>query len=185
MPPPSVRDPRRLVGKALMLASNPHQRFLRRYDFRRFCEYVTFGAADIKRWHGVNLRDHASIAQHRYLLQMQSWVHCVSTARRIGEDIGSAYLELRYEDFCHRPRREVRKLFSFLDLSPSSELLDAVANAVSTTRIGKWQHVAFETPAEAEDFAAAVSHGHDLLEELGYLSAASYASHAAPPPDQR
>ncbi|WP_068109721.1 sulfotransferase [Tropicimonas marinistellae] len=170
MPPPSGRDPKRLARKIWTLATNKHQRFLRNFDYRRFCEMVTFGEHGMRFWHDVDLSDPQAIARNRYRLQMQSWLHCVSSARDIGRELEPKhYLELRYEDFCMAPRENARTMFDFLEIEPSEAVYANIERAVSRARIGKWQRFSSEDTHERQDFENALAHGGPLLAELGYM----------------
>ncbi|SNT41287.1 sulfotransferase [Tropicimonas sediminicola] len=169
MPPPSARAPKRLARKLWKLATNPHQRFLRKFDYRRFCEMVTFGEHGMSSWKDIDLADPQAIVRHRFRLQMQSWIHCVSSARRIGRDLGpTKYFELRYEDFCQEPRAHARAMFEFLEITPSETLLTNIEKTVSRARIGKWRRFVPDGIDEQQDFENALAHGRLLLAELGY-----------------
>jgi hypothetical protein len=107
--------------------------------FRDFCLALTFGDPTARRWNDVDLRDRLQLSEHRFTLQMLSWMHCVRTAREYGRTLGDHYLEVRYEDLCE-----------------------------DHSKVGKWRNTRFSN-AEARDFERAVSLGAPLLAELGYL----------------
>lgn len=139
----------------------------RRPAYREFCRAVTFGDARTTSWRGIDLMDLRGCLEHRFLLQMQSWVHCVTTARRYGRELGgNDYTEMSYEALCGDPARATRELRAWLGGAPGVPG-DAVPAGVDRTRIGRWRRAAL-TGADRRDLVRALDHGAPLLRELGY-----------------
>jgi hypothetical protein len=138
----------------------------RRGAIDRYRLQVLFGDPSLKAWNGVEL-NRRGVKAHRYLLQMQSWVHNVTTARKYGEADPSRYLEIRYEDLCADPSTAATAVCDFLglELQPAARrFLEAHA---SIDRIGKWRTATLD-PAERADFDDALALGRPLLADLGY-----------------
>jgi hypothetical protein len=131
-----------------------------------FCRAVTFGDPAARRWRGIDLDDPSERGHQRYLLQMQSWLHCVGEARRYGRELGDDYFEVRYEGLCREPSPTSRALLDWAGLT-SVEAVARHADRVTGARIGAWRAVRL-TPRERRDLGAAVEHGADLLAELSY-----------------
>jgi len=95
-----------------------------------------------------------------------SWKRHVETALKARENLSSErYLELRYENFCHYPFREGKKIADFLgfDVDHESEYLLKLQEA-STSSIGK--HKTGLTPAQRIEI---IEEAGSLLRHLGYL----------------
>jgi hypothetical protein len=140
-----------------------------RPTFREFCLCVTFGDPELSYWRGLDLGDRRHLTENRFLLQMQSWINCISYARRFGRELGNAYRELRYEDLCTHPVEEIRALFQSFDLPMRGEVETFLGHAVSRSQMRKWERVRL-TIRETRDFANAVVLGSPLLNELGYVA---------------
>jgi hypothetical protein len=143
-------------------------------DYYDFCRAVTFGHAHITRWRGVDLLDGEQRGRHRYLLQMQSWLHCVEAARRHGRALGPDYVEVSFEQLCTAPEAAARGILGWLGLAdlgwPAGAAEGAVrrhTQRVHTDSIGSWRRTGF-SPRELRDFDRACEHGAALLTELGY-----------------
>lgn len=139
----------------------------RRPTYRDFCLAVTFGGGGVRTWRGIDLEDRRHLVAHRYLLQMQSWVTCVTRARQLGALLGDDYVQVRYEDVCQAPVEEVRRLFGRLGLPVRPGVEAFLRREVRTGRMRKWESARL-TLQERRDFEAAVALGGPLLEELGY-----------------
>ena len=135
-------------------------------DYNAFCRTVTFGDSATRRWCGIDLDNPSERGDQRYLLQMQSWLHCVGEARRHGRELGDDYFEVRYEGLCREPSQTPRALLDWAGLT-SEEAVTRHADRVSDTRIGAWRTVRL-TLRERRDLDAAVEHGAEMLAELGY-----------------
>ncbi|MEM9305036.1 MAG: sulfotransferase [Pseudomonadota bacterium] len=136
-------------------------------DHRRFLRRSTFGDDDRQAWRGIDLDDADAIHRNRFLLQMKSWMTCVSAGRSFGRAAPDSYLEVRYEDLCTQPQVEAGRAFEFLGIEMVDETREFLAKAPRRTAIGKWHEWPF-TPEERADFDAAVTLGTPLLTELGY-----------------
>jgi hypothetical protein len=138
-----------------------------RATYRDFCWAVAFGDASVRGFQGIDLEDRVALGEHRFTLQMQSWLHCVRMARAHGRALGDDYLELRYEDLCTRPSERTAAVLAWLGLPrrPAAEAF--ITREVGPARVGKWRAVRL-SPAQSRDFASAVALGEPLLRELGY-----------------
>lgn len=165
-PPRSRRTAAHFVSKAKDALLHKTRRNAHRYDYRQFCLNITFGAAQ-DTWQGIDLNDFEQLAANRYLLQMQSWRHCIETARHFGQALQGDYLEVRYEEFCEAPQHQVQRVFDFLGQTMTAETRAFLQQDIRTGRIGKWRQMDFDSGA-ARDFANAERLGSDLLRQLGY-----------------
>jgi hypothetical protein len=136
-------------------------------DYESFCRAVTVGEPGEQRWHDIDLADPRQRDEHRYLLQMQSWCHCVSEIRRHGRAIGADYREVRYEELCREPLGTARELLAWAG-QPSAKAAISHRERVGTAGIGSWRRVR-ASPREARDLEQALAHGSTLLREFGYL----------------
>jgi hypothetical protein len=136
-------------------------------DYHAFCLAVALGDASARRFGAIDLDDRRQLVEHRFVLQMQSWVHCVTTARAHGRALGDRYLEVRYEDLCLRPGDVVPALLERLGLPLGERARAWIDGGFVACRLRRWSAMRF-TPAEARDFAAAEVHGAPLRRELGH-----------------
>ena len=140
---------------------------INREEYRRFCLNITFGRGDIKIWRDIDLADFQHIVANRYLLQMQSWCYCIETARRFGQTMPEAYLEVHYEEVCREPLPQLQRIIEFLGQPIANDTQRTFNERIHTGRIGKWKTADFDARANL-DFERAVGHGSDLLKRLGY-----------------
>lgn len=169
--PRSQRSILHFVKKAVDAALHATRRNVHRYDYRRFCHNISFGHSNNDIWAGIDLNNFEQIASNRYFLQMQSWRYCIETARRYGQEMEDSYMEVKYEDFCHDPVVQMRKVIQFLGQPMTAETEQFLQTGIRTGRIGKWRDVHFDEESR-QDFDNAVRHGRDLLEQLGYMNKA-------------
>ena len=127
---------------------------------------VVFGRADIDEWRGITI-GRRTVKEHRYLLQMQSWVNNVTTARRFGREMPDDYLEVRYEQLVTSPIGELERIFDFLGVDFTSSGRAYVESNALTGGVGRWREATLE-PAARQDFEDALALGRPLLDELGY-----------------
>ena len=135
--------------------------------YREYCLAVAFGSKTTTHWHGIDLADPAKLLANRFLLQMQSWVHCVNSARSSGRALAEDYIEIRYEELCERPCEVVGELFARLELPKKEARLAVLSSNITTDAQIGWQRRQL-TLSEDRDFHNAVDHGSVLLRELGY-----------------
>ena len=135
--------------------------------YREYCLAVAFRSKATRQWHGIDVTDPAQLLANRFLVQMQSWVHCVNSARLSGHPLGEDYIEIRYEDLCENPHQTVSDLFRRLEL-PAKVDIPAVklSGLVKEHRVG-WRRRRL-TLIEDRDFHNGVEIGIRLLRELGY-----------------
>jgi hypothetical protein len=139
-----------------------------RATYRDFCWAVAFGDASVRCFEGIDLEDRIALGEHRFTLQMQSWLHCVHAARAHGRaSSADDYLEVRYEDLCARPAELMASILAWLGLPLRPAAQAALAHDVGSARVGKWRTVRLSR-AQSRDFARAVALGEPLLRELGY-----------------
>lgn len=133
--------------------------------YRDYCLAVAFGSSASHFWRTIDLADPVQLLANRFLLQMQSWVHCVSSARKAGQALGEDYLEIHYEELCRRPDETLKSLSYGLQIgwdehaAGSDRGITPVRGATARLSL-----------AEARDYDRAVAFGTPLLRELGYLS---------------
>ncbi len=137
---------------------------------REFCHRVTFGVRSRERrecdgFAALDLDDPRSVLEHRFRLQMRSWIQCVTTARSHGR--AGACLEVRYEALCRRPGEEAERICDFVGLPLLDRTRQYLAANAHAGRIGRWRSHAF-CNRERRDFDRACAMGAPLLEELGY-----------------
>lgn len=138
-----------------------------RPSFADFCRCVTFDDASVRSWAGLDLTDRSVLVENRFLIQMQSWMNCVQRARRYGQELGSAYVEVRYEDLCAAPVAVGSSLLRHLGLTVREETAAFLKGDAVAPRVGWWKSARL-TVRETRDFANALDLGQSLLEELGY-----------------
>ncbi len=114
---------------------------------------------------------------HGLLISALFWEWMVRKGREGGRQIGSDYLEVRYEDLVHRPRETLKVLSEFIHHDLNYERIQQ--NGIGTVRrpnssfsgaassdtfkpIGRWKGL---EPAEAERMEALLA---PLLQDLGY-----------------
>lgn len=128
---------------------------------------VTFNDSELDKWNGVRL-DRKGILRNKYLIQMQSWIQYIKTARRYGESMKNSYYEMKYENLCNNPVKEVERLFKYLNIKMKPKTKQYLTDNVSKERIGKWKNTDLRGD-KAKDFKNAVEHGKLLLKNLGYV----------------
>jgi Sulfotransferase domain len=135
------------------------------YD--RFCRAVTFLDADLARWRGIDLGDPLDRVAHRYLLQMQAWLVSLSAARRAHALLGEHFIQVRYEDLCHRPHETAASLFDRLGLPCRASATDFLDHSIHAGRVGAWRTTQLSV-AQRRDFDEACEWGAATLAEWGY-----------------
>ena len=135
---------------------------------KKFCLNVTFNTSTIKHWQGIDLFSSEDLIKNKYKIQMQSWINCVQTGRKYGQQFLDSYYELKYEDFCINPVEEISKVFSFLEIEMQPKMLNYLQNRLYQQSIGKWKKINFPA-TDDQDFLNAIKWGKPLLKELGYL----------------
>jgi len=130
-------------------------------SFLDFCALVAFGKAGVRRWCGLDLGSPATLTEHRFQIQAQSWVTCVTRARAYGELLPDDYYEIRFEDLCRDPAGQAKELFRWLDL-PFYRAPELVA-----ARMHNW-HEARLSLRERRDFESAAELATPLLRLLDY-----------------
>ena len=135
--------------------------------FREFCVAATFGENGVRTWQGLDLEDRRVVVANRYLFQMHSWVTCVTRAAAYGARLPGDYLEVRYEDLCHAPLDQARRLFAWLGIPLRPRAIAVLRDQVTSDRIGKW-HTYRMSVGEMRDFEKAVDHGRPVLDQMGY-----------------
>lgn len=131
-------------------------------SFHDFCVVSTFGRLGVRKWRHLDLAVPSALAEHRFLLQMKSWITCVKQARSYGHTLGADYFELRYEALCQQPAYTADRLSSWLKM-PVSEL-----HGIHTDRIHQWPHMPLSN-SERRDFKAAAKLAYPLLKSLAYV----------------
>jgi sulfotransferase family protein len=135
--------------------------------FREFCVAATFGENGVRTWKGLDLEDRRVLVANRFLFQMHSWVTCVTRAAAYGALFPEDYLEVRYEDLCHDPVDQARRLFAWLRIPLRPQAISVFQKQVTPARIGKWRTCRM-TVGEMRDFEKAVDHGRLVLNHMGY-----------------
>jgi hypothetical protein len=130
-------------------------------SFLDFCTLVTFGKAGVRQWCGLDVGSPAVLAEHRFRIQVQSWVTCVTRARAYGELLPDDYYEIRFEDLCRDPAGKAKELFSWLDL-PFRRPPELVA-----ARMQSWRDARLSL-REQRDFESASELAAPLLRLLDY-----------------
>jgi Sulfotransferase family len=130
-------------------------------SFLDFCALVTFGKAGVRQWCGLDLGLPATLTGHRFRIQAQSWVTCVTRARAYGELLPDDYYEIRFEDLCRDPAGQAKELFRWLDL-PLHRAPELVA-----ARMHNWREARLSL-RERRDFESASELAAPLLRLLDY-----------------
>jgi Sulfotransferase family len=146
--------------------ASPWAHLDQRPSYRDFCLATTcIGGAP--QWPGVDVHDRVNLVANRFVVQVHSWLACVSSACHYGADLGTDYHELRYEDLCASPVAVARVLLDRLGLRLSDSAEAFLTQDVTVSRCRKWETARFSA-REARDFQAAVRLARPLLRELGY-----------------
>jgi len=124
-------------------------------------------SSEISEWKGIKLDLAKDILKNRFIIQMQSWINCIQTARRYGELMPESYYEVKYENLCTNPVKEFEKICRFLNVDFRPEAQDFIIRHAHKKAIGKWKHLNL-TDSEWDDYKNAINLGRDLLEKLGY-----------------
>jgi hypothetical protein len=94
-----------------------------------------------------------------------TWRECVTAAREVGRQLPpSRYYEVKFEDVVSRPEATVPPLLDFLELPPSHEVDEFLAQRVDRSVSGKW--LTQLTPEELDLIMPIIG---DLCRELGYV----------------
>ena len=140
---------------------NPASNGCRPPSFVDFCAVVTFGKSGVAQWRGLDIESPATLTGHRFQIQAQSWVTCVTRARAYGEFLPNDYYEIRFEDLCRDPIGKAKELFTWLDL-PFHRSPDLVA-----ARMQSWRNAPLSL-RERRDLENATDLAAPLLRLLDY-----------------
>jgi len=139
--PWGVKNPRSMLMLPLWHRSFPRMRFL--HVIRDGRDMAYSGNANQIRRHGraVLGADFDRPAPERAILW---WAHVNGLAADYGEaELEDRYSRIRLEDLCARPKRTIRSLYAFLDLTGPTK--EAVAEVEAPPTLGRWRE---RPPAE-------------------------------------
>lgn len=130
----------------------------------RFWKKVHFGTDRIMTWRGRRLgfKDY-----HRasHVFNATHWSASVGLGRTYGALLGPRYLEVRYEDLCHRFFDEMARIAAFIGMDFHASKLAPFSDRVSTASIGKHRTRPRRAVREVLEIES------PLLLSLGYLDA--------------
>lgn len=114
--------------------------------------------------HGAFLLDDPDCEKDREATQLKLWTIGNRVAQYDGEKyLGSNYLSLNYERLCLRPREMLIRLFDFLEVEASGEIIEAACRLiVPSPNIGKWKTTDLTLLHEPDEEAS------DALRLFGY-----------------
>ncbi|MEI7780613.1 MAG: sulfotransferase [Planctomycetota bacterium] len=101
-----------------------------------FWKKVSFGTDRITAWRGRRL-GYKDYHRQSHIFNAAHWCASVGLGRTYGALLGPRYLEVRYEDLCHRFPESMARIAAFIGIEPCAEALTTIAARVSTGSIGK------------------------------------------------
>ncbi len=116
--------------------------------------------------YGAFLLDDPDCERDRVATQLKLWTLGNQIARSNGRTyLGSNYFLLNYERLCRRPRETLVRLFDFLGLEASGQLVESAGQLVSPSRnIGRWKASDLKLLHEPDEET------RELLYDFGYDS---------------
>jgi len=121
---------------------------------------MVFGDANVTEYRGKPLTPEV-VEEYRNEIELRHWVTVVRFGMR-GRMYANQYMEVRYEELCHRPVETLGRVFEFLEVPFYQKTKEWVLSESSNQRIGKWKDY-------QQQSIEAVKIGEPLLQELGYL----------------
>jgi len=114
--------------------------------------------------HGKFLLEDVDCEKHRESAQLRLWTLGNRIAQYDGKKyLGPNYLLLNYERFCLHPRASLTRLFDFLEVAASEEVIESAQRLiVPSPNIGRWRAADMALLHEPEEQT------HDLLRQFGY-----------------